>query len=137
MLLILAAEFMTWSMATNEKLKVMNSQIGRSPFIAAPTAIPAKPSSAMGVSITLFSPNSANMPWLTLYAPLYSATSSPIKKMLSSLRISSCMASRRASLKAISLMISNEFDCKITSFRRNLIGILYFHFEFQSILLHS
>jgi len=34
-----------------EKLKVMNSIIGHSPVIAAPMPMPAKPSSAMGVSI--------------------------------------------------------------------------------------
>ena len=62
MLIILAAELMTWSMATSEKLKVMNSMMGRSPFIAAPTPIPAKPSSAIGVSITRRSPNSSNIP---------------------------------------------------------------------------
>ena len=38
-----------------------------------------KPASEIGVSITLFSPNSSNMPFDALYAPLYSATSSPIK----------------------------------------------------------
>jgi len=84
--------------ATNEKLKVINSQMGLNPFMAAPTAIPAKPSSAIGVSITRLGPNSSSMPWLTLYAPLYSATSSPSKNTRSSLRISSCMASRNASL---------------------------------------
>lgn len=39
-----------------EKLNVMNSQIGRSPAIAAPTAMPAKPISVIGVSITRLSP---------------------------------------------------------------------------------
>ncbi|MNH42326.1 hypothetical protein D3C79_1040010 [compost metagenome] len=62
----MAAALITWSIATNEKLKVMNSTIGRKPFIAAPTPIPAKPSSEIGVSITRFAPNSANIPWLTL-----------------------------------------------------------------------
>jgi len=33
----------TWSMACMEKLKVMNSQMGLRPAIAAPTAMPAKP----------------------------------------------------------------------------------------------
>jgi hypothetical protein len=37
----------------------MYSTIGLQPFIAEPTAIPVNPSSAIGVSITLFSPNSA------------------------------------------------------------------------------
>src|SRR6188768_4144664 len=62
MLIILAAELITWSIATSEKLKVMNSMIGRSPFMAAPTPIPAKPSSDIGVSITLLSPNSSSIP---------------------------------------------------------------------------
>lgn len=39
-----------------EKLNVMNSQIGRRPAIAAPTAIPAKPISVIGVSMTRLSP---------------------------------------------------------------------------------
>lgn len=43
-------------MACMEKLKVMNSQIGRKPAIAAPTAIPAKPISVIGVSTTRWSP---------------------------------------------------------------------------------
>src|ERR1700710_2443980 len=50
--IILAAPLMIWSMATNEKLKVMNSMIGRRPFIAEPMPIPAKPNSEIGVSIT-------------------------------------------------------------------------------------
>ncbi|CAN5817345.1 hypothetical protein BH11MYX4_BH11MYX4_51100 [soil metagenome] len=40
--------------------------IGRSPTIAAPTPIPAKPPSAIGVSITRRSPNFSSMPSLTL-----------------------------------------------------------------------
>lgn len=47
---------LTWSIACIEKLKVMNSQIGFRPANAAPTAIPAKPISVMGVSITRLSP---------------------------------------------------------------------------------
>lgn len=39
-----------------EKLNVINSQIGLSPANAAPTAIPAKPISVIGVSMTLLSP---------------------------------------------------------------------------------
>ena len=54
---ILAALLMIWSIATSEKFQVMNSMIGRSPIIAAPMPTPAKPHSAMGVSITRFSPN--------------------------------------------------------------------------------
>lgn len=43
-------------MACIEKLNVINSQIGLSPAIAAPTAIPAKPISVIGVSIIRLSP---------------------------------------------------------------------------------
>lgn len=43
-------------MACMEKLYVINSQIGLRPAIAAPTAIPAKPLSVIGVSITRLSP---------------------------------------------------------------------------------
>ena len=82
----------------------MYSTIGRHPFMAEPTAIPAKPNSAIGVSITLFGPNSSSMPFEALYAPLYSATSSPIKYTVSSRRISSLMASQIASLNCIVLI---------------------------------
>jgi hypothetical protein len=47
----------------------MNSMTGRSPTIAAPTPIPAKPSSVIGVSTTRISPNSWRSPFETLYAP--------------------------------------------------------------------
>lgn len=43
-------------------LNVMNSQIGRRPLRAAPTAIPVNPASVMGVSITLRSPNLSSSP---------------------------------------------------------------------------
>ena len=76
----------------------MNSIIGLFPVIVDPTPIPENPSSEIGVSITLFSPNSSNIPLEALYAPLYSATSSPIKYIDSSNRISSDIASHIASL---------------------------------------
>ena len=57
---------MIWSLASTAKFQVMYSTIGRSPFMAAPTAMPVKPSSAMGVSITRLAPNSSSMPLLTL-----------------------------------------------------------------------
>ena len=63
---VLAAELMTWSIACMEKLKVMNSTIGFSPFSAAPTAMPVKPCSVIGVSITRRGPNSSSSPWLIL-----------------------------------------------------------------------
>jgi hypothetical protein len=55
-----------WSVARIEKLKVMNSMMGRSPAIAAPTPRPAKPSSVMGESMTRRSPNSSSKPFETL-----------------------------------------------------------------------
>ena len=63
---ILAALLMTWSRARNEKLKVMNSQIGRSPVIAAPTQSPVKPSSLIGESTTRRSPYRSSIPRETL-----------------------------------------------------------------------
>ena len=46
----------------SQKLKVINSMIGRNPFIAAPTPIPANPPSEIGVSIILSGPNSSRRP---------------------------------------------------------------------------
>ena len=63
---ILAAPLMTWSSARIEKLKVMNSQIGRSPVIAAPTHSPVKPSSLIGESTTRRSPYRSSIPRETL-----------------------------------------------------------------------
>ena len=40
----------------------VKSTIGRRPVIAAPTAAPAIAASEIGVSLTRFSPNSANIP---------------------------------------------------------------------------
>lgn len=47
------------------KLKVMNSQTGFKPQKAEPTAIPAKPISVMGVSMTRLGPNLSNKPLVT------------------------------------------------------------------------
>ena len=52
-------------MACIEKLKVINSQIGLRPFIAAPTAKPAKPISVIGVSMTRLSPYFFHKPRVT------------------------------------------------------------------------
>jgi len=57
---------MSWSIAVSEKFQVMNSMIGRSPTMAAPMPIPAKPVSAIGVSITRRSPKRSSMPSDTL-----------------------------------------------------------------------
>ena len=63
---IFAAELTIWSSARTAKFHVMNSTTGRRPAMAAPTPIPAKPSSAMGVSTTRVGPNSSSRPRLTL-----------------------------------------------------------------------
>ena len=63
---VLAAELMIWSIACMAKLKVMNSTIGFRPAIAAPTPMPAKPCSVIGVSITRLAPNSCSSPCVTL-----------------------------------------------------------------------
>ena len=47
---------MIWSIACMAKFQVMNSTIGRSPAMAAPTPMPAKPCSVIGVSITRLCP---------------------------------------------------------------------------------
>ena len=73
--------------------------------MAAPTAMALNPSSAIGVSMTRSAPNSSNMPLEALYAPLYSATSSPSKNTDSSRRISSLMASATASLNVTSRIL--------------------------------
>ncbi len=63
---VLAAELMIWSIACMAKLNVMNSTIGFSPLMAAPTAMPVKPCSVIGVSMTRRGPNSSSRPWLIL-----------------------------------------------------------------------
>jgi len=66
MVSMLGALFTIWSNATNEKLKVMNSTIGRSPTMAAPMPRPAKPFSLIGVSMIRSAPKRSSNPWLTL-----------------------------------------------------------------------
>ncbi len=61
-----AAELMMWSIACMAKLKVMNSTIGFRPVSAAPTPMPAKPCSVIGVSMTRRAPNSCSRPCVTL-----------------------------------------------------------------------
>src|SRR5262249_17517665 len=75
----------------------MMSTIGRSPVIAAPTAIPVNPGSEMGVSSTRSVPNSSTSPVRTLNTVPASAMSSPQMKTRGSRRISSAIASRTAS----------------------------------------
>ena len=52
----LAAWLYSWSMATPMKSKNIRSQTGRRPRAAAPTPIPMKPISEIGVSMTRLSP---------------------------------------------------------------------------------
>src|ERR1700680_3995222 len=75
----------------------MMSTTGRRPVIAAPTPIPVKPASEMGVSSTRSGPNSCTNPESTLKAVPASATSSPITNTRGSRRNSSASASRTAS----------------------------------------
>src|SRR5579872_1511246 len=72
------------------------STTGRSPAMAAPTPIPLKPASEMGVSKTRSAPNSSTSPERTLKGVPASATSSPKMQTLESRRISSAKASRTA-----------------------------------------
>ncbi len=66
------------------------------------------PSSVIGVSMTRLSPNSFQSPRVTLYAPSYSATSSPMIKTFSSLKSSSRSAALSASRIVISAIFSSE-----------------------------
>src|SRR5207302_8899389 len=83
----------------------MMSTTGRSPVIAAPTPIPVKPGSEIGVSMTRSLPNSSTNPDRTLKGVPASATSSPITHTRASRRISSASASRIASPKVNSLTV--------------------------------
>src|SRR5579863_10339306 len=71
----------------------MMSTTGRNPVIAAPTPMPVKPGSEIGVLITRSLPNSSARPVSTLNAVPASATSSPITTTSGSRRISSASAS--------------------------------------------
>ena len=82
----------------------ISSAIGRSPVAAAPTAVPIRPISAIGVSRTRFMPNSPTSPRVVPSTPPISsvpsaerspppATSSPIRITFGSLRIAIAMAS--------------------------------------------
>src|SRR5579864_2407795 len=72
------------------------STTGRRPVMAAPTPIPVKPASEIGVSSTRSRPNSSTRPDRTLKGVPASATSSPKMHTRSSRRISSARASRTA-----------------------------------------
>ena len=101
----MAAWFTIMSRASSEKLKVIISAMGRMPVKAAPTAMPAMASSAMGVSRTRHSPNSASRPWVILYAPWYAPTSSPRRNTLWS-RVSSSLRAAFSASRMVRTAIS-------------------------------
>src|SRR5688572_6647935 len=120
-----AAEFTIWSSASSAKLKVIISTTGRSPTIAAPIPIPVNPDSAIGVSTMRFGPKSFSSPWVTLYAPSYRPTSSPITNTLGSRSISSRSARLSASryvITAISgvLLVDVGEEPLVRRFRRGI-----------------
>src|SRR5688572_7184403 len=80
----------------------MMSTIGRMPVMAAPTPMPVKPASEIGVSMMRSLPNSSTSPVSTLKVVPASATSSPMRTTFGSRRISSAMASLIAAPKVIS-----------------------------------
>src|SRR5215467_10073618 len=80
----------------------MMSMIGRMPAIAAPTPMPLKPASEIGVSMMRSLPNSSTSPVSTLNVVPASATSSPIRTTRGSRRISWAIASLMASPKVSS-----------------------------------
>src|SRR5262245_2328394 len=77
----------------------MMSTIGRMPVMAAPTPMPVKPASEIGVSMIRSLPNSSTSPVNTLKVVPASATSSPMRTTFGSRRISSAIASLIASPK--------------------------------------
>jgi hypothetical protein len=86
-------------MSKQQAMKSMNwiSQTGRMPMYDAPIADPTIAASEIGVSITRFSPNLSISPSVTLKAPPYAPTSSPMTNTRSSRPISSNSACRMAS----------------------------------------
>src|SRR5690349_8530945 len=88
----------------------MMSTTGRRPVMAAPTAIPVKPASEMGVSRTRSGPNSSTKPVSTLNGWPASAMSSPITSTRGSRRNSSASASRTACPRVISRPLFSGID---------------------------
>src|SRR3982074_1563034 len=88
----------------------MISTTGRKPVIAAPTPIPVKPASEIGVSITRSAPNSSTRPANTLNGVPASATSSPKMHTRESRRISSASASRTACANVSSLVATSGIN---------------------------
>ena len=79
------------------KFIVIISTTGRRPNMAIPTAVPAIPASAIGVSITRFGPYFFSIPAVMRNVPSYTPMSSPMMRTFGSRSISSIMASRIAS----------------------------------------
>src|SRR5690242_12480111 len=93
------------------------SATGRMPIIAAPVQAPTMAVSASGASSTRHSPNSAWKPWVTLKAPPYTPTSSPMTKTRSSRRISSRRPSEMACryvFTATPLQSSASVACRVS-----------------------
>ena len=101
----LAAWLNRGSAQTVTKSSYISSTQGCIPRMAAPTAIPRKPSSEMGVSMTRLGPNSSRKPVVMANTLPITAMSSPIMNILSSRRISSSRPSRMALLTVIFLLI--------------------------------
>src|SRR5882672_2614694 len=118
------------------------STTGRKPVIAAPTPIPVKPASEIGVSITRSAPNSSTRPDNTLNGVPASATSSPKMHTRESRRISSASASRTACANVSSLVATSGInvlvhlvDSRVRRGNRKLNGRLHFRTHFFLDLL--
>src|SRR5579871_5838917 len=101
----------------------MISTTGRSPVIAAPTPMPVKPGSEMGVSMMRDFPNSSTIPESTLNGVPASATSSPITNTAGSRRISSDSASRTASAMVNSRTATSGINVLPGLLRRRIRGL--------------
>ena len=111
----LAALLTIWSMARKRKSPYWTSTIGRIPMIAAPTAAPKNPSSAIGV-FSIRSGNSSSRPSVTVNAPPQppgTAMSSPMQKTDGSRRISSAIPSRSDSAMLSALHVTACIACTI------------------------
>src|SRR6267378_3731019 len=129
-------------MTSVEKSPNMISTTGLIPVIAAPTAIPVKPASDMGVSTMRSVPNSSTSPLRTLYTVPASAMSSPQMKTRESRRISSARASRTASPKVNSrvsgIYVLVHLVCVwIRSSHRKFDGLVHFRLHFRLDLIQS
>src|SRR5215813_5090153 len=129
-------------MTSVEKSPNMMSTMGRIPVIAAPTAIPVKPGSEIGVSRTRSVPNSSTSPVSTLNTVPASAMSSPQMKTRGSRRISSAIPSRTASA-SVSSRVSGIYVLVhlvwswIGSIDRELDGLLHFGLYFGVDLIEA